>query len=105
MPEIEDPNAASRNFVLVRRADPAAGGADLPAGRALDIDQFMVGQHQMGPVADRQPTFDVDSAFDQSFDLREERLGIEHYAVADRAPHARVQHAAWDLLQNEAGCP
>jgi hypothetical protein len=31
----------------------------------------------------------------------EERVGIEHHAVADRAPHARVEDAARDLVEHE----
>ena len=55
----------------------------------------------MRAIADVETTFDVDAVRDELVDLGEQRLGIEHDAVADRAPHARVQNAARNLVQDE----
>ena len=105
MPKVEHPDAPPRDLVLVRRADPAAGRADLPARRALAVEQLVVRQHQVRPIADIQAPLDIDPALHQPLDLGEQRLGIEDHAVADRAAHARMENPARDLLEDEAGGP
>ena len=69
--------------------------------RALAVDQLVVRQHEVRAVAHVQAAFDVDAVGDELVDLGEQRLGIEHDAVADRAAHARMQDAARNLVQDE----
>ena len=54
----------------------------------------------MRTVADVEAPLDVDAVAHQLVDLGEQRLGIEHDAVADRAAHARVQDAARNLVEH-----
>ncbi len=69
--------------------------------RALGVDELVVRQHEMRAVAHVESPFDVDAVGDELVDLGEQRLGIEHDAVADRAAHALVQDAARDLVEDE----
>ena len=55
----------------------------------------------MRAFADVQPSFDVDASLDETVDLVEERVGIEHHAVPDGASHAGLQNAARDLVEHE----
>ena len=55
----------------------------------------------MRALAHVQPALDVDARLDESVDLVEQRVGIEHDAVADRAAHAGMQDPARDLMQHE----
>ena len=101
MPQVEHAHAAPRDLVLVRRADAAARRADRLARRALAVDELVIRQHEMRAVAHVESPLDVDAVADELVDLGEQRLGIEHDAVADRAAHARVQNAARNLVQHE----
>ena len=55
----------------------------------------------MRAVAHVEPALHVDAIGDQLVDLGEQRLGIEHDAVSDRAAHSRMQNAARDLVEHE----
>jgi hypothetical protein len=55
----------------------------------------------MRAIAHVETTFDVDAVGDELVDLREQSVGIEHDTVADRAAHAFMQNAAWDLMKDE----
>ena len=101
VPQIEHAHAAPRDLVLVRRPDAAPGRSDRRAGRARAVDQLVVRQDEVRAVADVQAALDVDAVLDQPVDLGEERVRIEHDAVAERAAHAGVEDAARDLVQDE----
>src|SRR5690348_1605668 len=55
----------------------------------------------MRAIAHIQSTLDVDPILHQAIDLGEEGIGVEHDAVADGAPHARMENAARNLMQYE----
>ena len=101
MAQVEHAHAAARDLVLVRRPDAATRRADRLARRALAVDQLVIRQHEVRAVAHVEPALDVDAVVDEPVDLGEQRVRIEHDAVADRAAHARVQDAARDLVQHE----
>src|SRR5207247_1177471 len=58
-------------------------------------------QHQMRALAHVQASLDVDAVFHEAVDLVEQRVGIEHDAVPDRAAHAGMENTAWNLVQHE----
>ena len=103
--QIEHANTASRDFVFVRRPNPAPRCAERLRVRALAVEQLVVRQHEVRAIAHVQSSFDVDAVANEAVDLREQRLGIEHDAVADRTAHALVQNPARDLVQHEAMSP
>ena len=69
--------------------------------RALAVDELVIRQHEMRAVAHVEAPLDVDAVAHELVDLGEQRLGIEHDAVADRAAHAGMQNAARDLVEHE----
>ena len=99
--QVEHADAAARDLVLVRRADAAPRRAERLRVRALRVDELVIRQHEVRAIAHVEAAFDVDAVGDELVDFGEQRLGIEHDAVADRAAHARVQNAARNLVQNE----
>ena len=104
--EVRRPDAAAPDLVLVRRPDAARRGADalVSAPRLRQrLEVAVVGQDDVGPVADEQPAADLDALRRQGVDLREQRLRVDHHAVADDAPHARMQDARRQQVQNELG--
>ncbi len=101
MPQVEHAHAAARDLVLVRRPDAAPGRADRLARRALAVHELVVRQHEVRAVAHVEPSLDVDAVAHQLVDLGEQRFGIEHHAVADRAAHAGMQDPARHLVQHE----
>ena len=100
MAQVEHAHAAARDLVLVRRTNPAARRPDRLAGCALLVQQLVVGEHQVRAIADVEAPLDVHAVAHELVDLGEQRLGVEHDAVADRAPHARVQDAARNLVEH-----
>src|SRR5882762_7611029 len=105
IPQIEDADSAAAKFVLVRRADSPSCSSDLLAGRALAVDQLVIGQHEMRAVAYVEPSLDVDTIGNELVDLREKGLDIQYDSVADRAPHARMENSARDLMEDERLVP
>ena len=69
--------------------------------RALPVEQLVVREHQVRAVAHVEATLHVDAVAHELVDLREQRLRIEHHAVADRAAHPGMQDAARDLVEDE----
>ena len=61
----------------------------------------MIGQDDLGAVADEERAIDLDAHVAQPADFLEEGDRIEHDAVADHAVAARAQHAAGNQLQDE----
>src|SRR3954467_14654177 len=101
MAQVEEANTAGRVLVLKYRPDPAAGRPDRLARRARAVHRLVIRQHEVRTLADVQPPLDVDSRLDESADLVEQGIGVEHDAVPDRAPHAGMQDPARDLVQHE----
>src|SRR6185503_15515536 len=69
--------------------------------RALRVEQLVIWQDQMSAVAHVEAALDVDAILDEAIDLGEQRVRIEHDAVAYRAAHAFVQDAAGNLVQDK----
>ena len=102
--EIADPHAAPRDLVLVGRTDPARGRADLPLAAprfAEQVELAVIRQDQVRLVADQQPVADRDAGALQLVDLGEQRLRIDHHAVADDAGDAVVEDAGRQQPQHE----
>src|SRR5688572_26962034 len=103
MPQVEHANAAPRDLVLVRRPDSPTRRSDLLARGALPIEQLVVRQDEMGAITDVETPLDVDAVGDEPIHFGKQRVGVQHDAVADRAPDTRVKNAAGNLTQHELG--
>ena len=93
--QIGDPDGPARHLVLVGRADAATGGADLAlAARRLAraVERRVHRQDQRGVLGDPQRgRRHVDALRRHPLDLGQQRLGIDHHAVADDADLAAHQ--------------
>src|SRR5437867_10279786 len=92
MAQVEHTHTAARDFVLVGGTDAASRRADRFARRALRVHELVVGEHEMGALADVEASLDVDTVFHETVDLVEQRIGIEHDTVADRAANAGMEN-------------
>jgi len=101
MTQVEHAHAAPRDLVFVRRPDAAPGRADRLARRARAVHLLVIRQDEMRPLAHVESPLDVDSGLHEAVDLVEQRVGIEHDAVADRAAHAGMQDAARNLMEDK----
>src|SRR5271170_5793935 len=102
--QVDHAETAARHLVFVRRADAAAGGADLlPAGRALrsQFDHPVVGEDHLRTVGDEQLAVDIDSEFAELANLLQKGHRVEHHAVPDHASAIGAKHAAGNKLQDE----
>ena len=95
--EIHQPDGAPADLVFVGRADAAAGGADRALARGLlarDVELLMQRQDQRRVLGDAQILRrDGDALFLQRGDLVEQRMRVEHDAIADDRELARPHHA------------
>ncbi len=100
--QIGDAQAGARGLVAVGRPDAAFGRADFGttfAQLALLVDRAMVGQNQMGAIADEQISIvDLDRGPAQCVHFGNERNGINHDAVADDADFSTAQNAGWNQV-------
>ncbi len=101
VPEVEHADAAAGNLVLIRRADASPRCPDFPAGRARGVEQFVVGHDEMRAVADVEAALNIHAIGDQLVDLGEQRFGIEHNTIPNRAANAGMQNPARDLVKHE----
>src|SRR4051812_25050083 len=99
--QIQHPNPATTELVLVRRSYPTTSRSNLFVRRALAVDQLVIRKDQMRAIAHIEPAFNVDAIRNQLVDLSEQSLDIEDDAVADGAANAGMEDAAGDLVQNE----
>ena len=102
--EIADADAAPRDLVLVGRPDAARGRPEFALAAARlrqQIQIAMVGQDEVGLVADEDTGSDIDAGLRELVHLRKERLGIDHHAVADDAGDARMKNSGRNQPQNE----
>ena len=101
--QVTDAQAATRHLVLVRRTDTAAGGADLAfRARRLAglVQRHMVGQDQGAGRADAQALAHRHTLLFQLGDFPQQRIGRDHYAIADQALHVVTQDAGRDQVQH-----
>ena len=104
--EVGHPDAAAPDLVLVGGPDAPRGGADALVAAArlgVRLEVAMVGQDDVGPVADEQAVADVDALAGEGVDLREQRRRVDHHPVADDAAHPRVQDAGGQEVEDELG--
>src|SRR5450755_4726674 len=99
MTKVEHAHAATRDLVLIGWPDAAPRRADRLARRALAVDELVIRQHQMRPVAHVEAPLNLNTIAHELIDLGEQRLGIEHHALPDRAAHAGMQNAARNLME------
>jgi hypothetical protein len=94
--EVHQPDRAAADLVLVSRADAAPGGADhvAVAGFADRVEVAVQRQDQRDVFGDAQIfRTDRNALRLQLCHLIEERLRIEHHAIADHREFGRPQHA------------
>src|SRR5438105_14436412 len=101
MSEIEYAHAATGNLVLVSRPNTSPRRPNGLARLTLCVHELVIRKHEMRAIADVQPPFDIDAIADETVDLGEERIGVEHHTVTDRAAHAGVKDAARNLVEHE----
>ncbi len=89
--KIGDPDAAASILVLIRRADPAAGGAELLALLTRGVEQLVIGQDQMGAIGDEQSAGGIDPALVQAVELGKQVFRLQDDPVADQAGDSGVQ--------------
>ena len=102
--QVADADAAAANLVFVGRPDAARRGADLPLAAPRlrqDVELAVVRQDHVRLLADEQAAVDADAQARQLVHFLEQRLGIDHHAVADHARHAGVENARRDQVQHE----
>ncbi len=86
--QVDDAQAAAVHLVFIRRADAAAGGADLRAAGGVlrgELDHAVVGQDHLGAVGDEELAVDRQAGVLQLLHFAQEGHGVEHDAVADDA--------------------
>ncbi len=95
--EVHDAYCTPAHFVLVGRADAAPRGADAGeqvGGLANGVELLVQGQDQRGILGNAQVLRrDIDPLPPQPVDLLEERVRIDHDAVADHGQLPRPHHA------------
>ena len=102
--EVADADGAAADLVLVGRADAAAGGADLArpprASSRSTVELAVQRQDQRGVLGEQQVLRrDRHALLAQRLDLRQQRPGIDHHAVADDRQLARPHHARGQQAQ------
>ena len=104
--EVAGAQAGAGHLVAVGGADAAQGGADLAGGGlegfAAGVEGAVVGEHQVGAVADEEASGGREAARFEAADFFDEPGGVEDDAVADDAALAFVEDAGGDEVQHEA---
>src|SRR4030095_4897376 len=93
MTQVENAHASARDLVLVRGPDSSTRRADLLARGALAVEQLGIREHEVSAVADVESPFDIDAVGNETVDFGEQRVRIEHDAIAPRASSARAPDA------------
>ncbi len=101
--EVADANAATAVLVFIGGPDAPPRRADALALLARAIEQLVERQREMGAVRNVELALVLHAPARQRVQLGEERLGIEHHAVADDADRA-LEDAGGDLVQHELAC-
>src|SRR6185312_13822474 len=97
--EVLDADGAARHLVLVRGADAAARRADLRlalGALARLVDGDVVREDERARLRDAQLPLHVHAGALELADLRHQRLGRDHDAVADEALHVAVEDPRGD---------
>jgi hypothetical protein len=102
--QIDNPDAAAGDLVLVTGTDAARGGADghtVLAGFGDFLDDAVEREDHLGAVADGELPAHVDAFRFEGFDLGDQRRRVDDHSVADDRLHAGPQDAGGNQLQNE----
>jgi hypothetical protein len=102
--EVAHAQAGAAHLGLVRGADAAAGGADLAAPRrrfALPVEDGVLAEDHLRAIRDEQSPLRRDAHLLEVAQLLEERVGVDHHAVAEHALHFVVEDARGDQPQRE----
>ena len=100
--QIADAHAAATGLGLVGRADAAPGGADgALATLAHLLDALVVRQDHVGVLPDQQLAAREEPTPGQLGDLVEQRVRIDHHAVAEHARLAGVTHPGRHQMRHE----
>ena len=95
--EIHEADGAAADFVLIGRTDAALGGADAGRGIVGFADRLQLAmqrQDQRRVLGDAQSVrHHRDALFPERGDLVEQRLRVDHHAVADDRQLAAAHHA------------
>jgi hypothetical protein len=94
--QVEHTQGATRDLVLVGRADALAGGADLASATnrlARHVERLVMRQYQRATLAHFQSRAHLDAAGFEALDFRQQVAGVEHHTVADITGHT-VAHDA-----------
>ena len=101
---VADADAAAPDLVLVGRTDAARRRADLALAATRlrqHVELAVVRQDDVRLLADEQASVHRHAGARQLVHFLEQRLRIDHHAVADHARHAGVQDARRDEVQHE----
>src|SRR5690606_3492299 len=101
--QVRDADAATRDLVLVGRADAAPGGADGGAAGGLLarlVEGDVVRHDDRRRRADLQPRAHVHAGGLQLLDLLAQRARVQYHAVADQAQRVVAQDARRDQVQH-----
>src|SRR6185437_3379687 len=102
--QIDDPQAIASGFVLIVRADAAAGSADLlPSRRALSsqLNHAMVGEDDLRSIGNEELAVYVHAQIAELAYFAKKRHRVQHHSVADHRLAIGPENAAGHKLQNE----
>src|SRR5439155_20159449 len=100
VPQVAHPDAAPPVLVLIGGADAAAGRADFLPSFAGPVEELVERERQVRAVRYVELVLRPDAPLTERVELREERLRIEHDAVADQA-HRTLNDPRGNLVQHE----
>src|SRR5207249_5842150 len=98
--QVAHPDAAPPVLVLIGGANAAAGRADFLPSFAGPVEELVERERQVGAVRYVELVLRPDTPLTERVELREERLGIEHDAVADQA-HRTLNDPRGKLVKSE----
>src|SRR5581483_8015255 len=99
--QVDGANAVAGPLVRIGGSDAIAGGAVAVVAAALLVEPVqlqMVGQNQVGPIADQQIA-GIDSALGQLVELFEQLDRVHHHAGTDDTGDVGVQHAGGNEVE------
>ncbi len=99
---VAEPDADPRRLVAVGGTDAPLGRPDLAlAALAALVDAAVVGEDQMGGLAQEEAALGLDPPAVQPLDLLDQRRHVDDHAVADHAGLPRPEDAGGDQLEDE----
>lgn len=102
--QVTHPDAETGDLVLVGWADTASGGANLGPthGRfASPVQNRIQGKNHMGPFRNEEATLEVHISLDETIELAEQRVGVDHHSAAQNTECLGVEHTRWHQVQGK----